>query len=175
MNFRNMRSDRPTIINRCKTFWVFQRLECKRLRQIFPNSSVIELHKLNVWDPQGITQESGFQVAIERRRLSTQHPPTCQLLHPCCVAEIFSPLPVQTGRLENVFEEEPLPQLHKPPFVNKTSSSPNFIEECWSRTIRQRVFRCRIRRRQAHSVPIYSALHISIILQCTADQGKRTG
>ncbi len=73
-----------------------------------------------------------------------------QLLHPCCVAEIFSPLPVQTGRLENVFEEEPLPQIHKPPFVNKTSSSPNFVEECWARTIRQRVFMRRITRRQAH-------------------------
>ncbi len=38
-----------------------------------------------------------------KAEIRTQHPHTSQLLYPFCVAEIFSRLPVQTGRLENVF------------------------------------------------------------------------
>jgi hypothetical protein len=45
-----------------------------------------------------------------KEEIRTQHPRTSQLLYPCCVADIFSRLPVQTGRLENVFQERPLLQ-----------------------------------------------------------------
>jgi hypothetical protein len=45
-----------------------------------------------------------------KEEIRTQHPRTSQLLYPCCVADIFSHLPVQTGRLENVFQERPLLQ-----------------------------------------------------------------
>ncbi len=40
-----------------------------------------------------------------KEEIRTQHPRTSQRLYPCCVAEIFSRLPVQTGRLDNVFQE----------------------------------------------------------------------
>jgi hypothetical protein len=49
-------------------------------------------------------------LGCDRKEIRTQHPRTSQLLYPCCVAEIFSRLPVQTGRLDNVFQEGPLLQ-----------------------------------------------------------------
>jgi hypothetical protein len=49
-------------------------------------------------------------VCDTKEEIRTQHPRTSQLLYPCCVAEIFSRLPVQTGRLDNVFQEGPLLQ-----------------------------------------------------------------
>jgi hypothetical protein len=45
-----------------------------------------------------------------KEEIRTQHLRTSQLLYPCCVAEIFLRLPVQTGRLDNVFQEGPLLQ-----------------------------------------------------------------
>jgi hypothetical protein len=46
----------------------------------------------------------------KKEEIRTQHPCTSQLLYPCCVAEIFSRLPVQTGQLENIFQARPLLQ-----------------------------------------------------------------
>ncbi len=46
----------------------------------------------------------------KKEEIRTQHPRTSQLLYPCCIAKMFSRLPVQTGRLEIMFLEEPLVQ-----------------------------------------------------------------